>query len=94
MNGRLFPPASVEEDDVITFTEQEIDRTCRAGEEGRFGSDGPVHPQLRSADRWHHLPCMPEQGSRDPMRITPAERAAAALGCPTWELELCAECGS
>jgi hypothetical protein len=31
----LFPPASAEEDDnVITFAEQEIDHTCRAGEEG------------------------------------------------------------
>ncbi|GHA69557.1 hypothetical protein GCM10010391_64100 [Streptomyces anthocyanicus] len=27
-------------DDVITFAEQEVDRTCRAGEEGWFVSDG------------------------------------------------------
>ncbi|MFB7282399.1 hypothetical protein ACFCZV_35435 [Streptomyces hydrogenans] len=38
---------------------------------------------------------MPVQGSRDPMRITTVERApaSAALGCPPWELGLCAGCG-
>lgn len=38
---------------------------------------------------------MPVQRSRDPMRITIVERAAAsaALGCPPWGLGLCAGCG-
>ncbi|WP_107459623.1 hypothetical protein [Streptomyces colonosanans] len=32
-------PAS-EEDDVTTFAEQELDRSCREGKEGWFVSDG------------------------------------------------------
>ncbi|MFD9133699.1 hypothetical protein WBG99_18550 [Streptomyces sp. TG1A-60] len=92
----LSSPASVEEDDdVITFTEQEIDRTCRAGEEGRFGSDARPLRDFGQPTGGITLPRMPVQGSRDPMRITPVERAAAsaALGCPTWELGPCAGCG-
>lgn len=38
---------------------------------------------------------MPVQRSRNTMWITAVERAAAsaALGCPPWELGLCAGCG-
>ncbi|WP_283974182.1 hypothetical protein [Streptomyces sp. 378] len=74
-----LPPASAEEDaDVITFTEQEIDRTCPAGEEGRFGSDARPIRDFGQPTGGITLPRMPVQGSRDPMRITPVERAAAA----------------
>jgi hypothetical protein len=84
-----------EDDDVITFAEQEIDRTCRAGEEGWFVSDARPIRDLGQPTGGITLPRMPVQGSRDPMRITPVERAAAsaALGCPMWELGPCAGCG-
>ncbi|NHI08652.1 hypothetical protein STPH2_4017 [Streptomyces sp. KO7888] len=91
-----LPPAPAEEDDdVITFTAQEIDRTCRAGEEGRFVSDARLLRDLGQPTGGFTLPRMPVQGSHEAMRITPVERAAAsaALGCPTWELGPCAGCG-
>ncbi|MFF5961992.1 competence protein CoiA family protein [Streptomyces luteogriseus] len=91
-----LPSASVkEDDDVITFAEQEIDRSCRAGEEGWFVSDARPLRDLGQPTGGFTLPRMPVQGSRDPMRITPVERAAAsaALGCPMWELGPCAGCG-
>ncbi|MCX2922086.1 hypothetical protein [Streptomyces sp. NEAU-W12] len=79
------PTAPAEdEDDVMTFAEQEIDRTCRAGEGGRFVSDGRPFRDLDQPTGGFTLPRMPVQRSRDPMRITDVERAAAsaALGCP------------
>ncbi len=91
-----LPTAPAEdEDDVITFAEQEIDRTCRAGEDGWFVSDGRPLRDLDQPTGGFTLPRMPVQRSRDPMRITDVERAAAsaALGCPPWELGLCAGCG-
>ncbi|MCK7626881.1 hypothetical protein MUU72_27920 [Streptomyces sp. RS10V-4] len=91
-----LPAAPVEEeDDLITFAEQEIDRSCRAGEEGWFVSDGRPVRDLDQPTGGFTLPRMPVQRSRDPMRITTVERAAAsaALGCPPWELGLCAGCG-
>ncbi|MFG3130522.1 hypothetical protein ACGFZU_22815 [Streptomyces tendae] len=74
-------------DDVITFAEQEVDRTCRAGEEGWFVSDGRPVRGLDQSTGGFTLPRMPVKRSRDPMRITTVERAAAsaALGCPPWE---------
>ncbi|MDX2698387.1 competence protein CoiA family protein [Streptomyces ipomoeae] len=80
-----LPTAPAEdEDDVITFAEKEIDRTCRAGEEGWFVSDGRPIRDLDQPTGGFTLPRMSVQRSRDPMRITTVERAAAsaALGCP------------
>ncbi|MBU7597401.1 hypothetical protein JGS22_007085 [Streptomyces sp. P38-E01] len=90
-----LPAAPVEEtDDVITFAEQEVDRTCRAGEEGRFVSDGRLVRDFDQPTGGFTLPRMPVQRSPEPTRITAAERAAAsaALGCPPWELGPCAGC--
>ncbi|WDO07465.1 hypothetical protein ME763_18335 [Streptomyces murinus] len=78
-----LPAAPVEEeDDLITFAEQEIDRNCRAGEEGWFVSEGRPVRDLDQPTDGFTLPRMPVQRSRDPMRITTVERAAAsaALG--------------
>lgn len=82
-------------DDAITFAEQEIDRRCRAGEEGRFVSDARPIRDLGQPTGGFTLPRMPPQRSRNPMLITPVERAAvsAALGCPPWELGACSQCG-
>lgn len=84
-----------EEDDVITFAEREIDRTCRAGEEGGFAADTRPVRDLDQPTGGFTLPRMPVQRPRDLMRITDAERVAAshALGCPPWELGPCAGCG-
>ncbi|MFF4386816.1 hypothetical protein ACFY0G_08490 [Streptomyces sp. NPDC001552] len=82
------------EGDDFTFTEQEIDRTCRASEEGRFVSDARPIRDLQPTGGFA-LPRMPAQRCRNPVLITTVERAAAsaALGCPPWELGPCAECG-
>ncbi len=83
-----------EDDDVITFAEQEVDRTCRAGEDSWFISDARPLRDLDQPTGGFTLPRLPAQRSSDPTRITPVERAAAsaALGCPPWELGLCAGC--
>lgn len=83
-----------EEDDQITFAEQEIDRSCRAGEEGWFVSDTRPIRDLGQPTGGYTLPRMPLQRSVKPSLITSVERAAAsaALGCPPWELGLCAGC--
>lgn len=85
----------LEEDDEITFAEQEIDRNCRAGEEGWFVSDTRPVRDLGQPTGGFTLPQMPTQRSGAPTLILPVERAAAsaALGCPPWELGPCAECG-
>jgi hypothetical protein len=69
--------------------------SCRAGEKHGFVSDGRPVRDLDQPTGGFTLPRMPVQRSRDPMRITTVERAAAsaALGCPPWELGLCAGCG-
>lgn len=84
-----------EGDDEIAFAEQEIDRRCRAGEEGWFVSDPRPLRDLGQPTGGFTLPRMPPQRSRSPLLITPVERAAAsaALGCPPWELGPCSECG-
>ncbi|WUH92635.1 hypothetical protein OG900_22680 [Streptomyces sp. NBC_00433] len=91
-----LPAASASEnDDMITFAEQEVDRSCRAGEEGWFVSDArPVRDRSQPTGGFT-LSRMPVRRPRDPMRITHVERvaASAALGCPPWELGPCAECG-
>jgi hypothetical protein len=85
----------LEEDDQITFADQEIDRKCRAGEEGWFVSDARPIRDLGQPTGGVTLPRMPLQRSVKPTLITSVERAAAsaALGCPPWELGLCAGCG-
>jgi len=90
-----LPVAPVQEaDDWITFAEQEIDRTCRAGEEGWFVSEARPIRDPGQPTGGYTLPRMPLQRSVKPTLITPVERAAAsaALGCPPWELGLCAGC--
>ncbi|MGW3060782.1 hypothetical protein ACWC98_33360 [Streptomyces goshikiensis] len=91
-----LPEAPEQEgDDEITFAEQEIDRRCRAGEEGWFVSDPRPIRDLGQPTGGFTLPRMPPQRYRNPLLITPVERvaASAALGCPTWELGPCSECG-
>ncbi|WP_406013965.1 hypothetical protein OG520_19155 [Streptomyces sp. NBC_00984] len=83
-----------EEDDEITFAEQEIDRNCRAGEEAWFVSDARPIRDLAQPTGGFTLPRMPAQRSGNPTLISPVERAAAsaAVGCPPWDLGPCAGC--
>ncbi|MET9558813.1 hypothetical protein [Streptomyces tauricus] len=93
--GEKVPlPVAPEEDDLITFAEQEIDRTCRAGEDRRFVSDARPFRDLGQPTGGVTLPRMPLQRSVKPSLITSVERAAAsaALGCLPWDLGLCAGC--
>ncbi|MFI9239213.1 hypothetical protein [Streptomyces sp. NPDC053079] len=98
MTGQTDPLPTAEpqeQDDEITFAEQEIDRTCRAGEEGWFVSDARPVRDLGQPTGGFTLARMPAQRIMSPLLITPVERAAAsaALACPPWELGPCAECG-
>ncbi|MFI8943414.1 hypothetical protein [Streptomyces syringium] len=98
MTGRTDPLSTAEpqeRDDEITFAEQEIDRKCRAGEEGRFVSDARPVRDLGRPTGGFTLARMPTRRAGGPLLITPVERAAAstALGCSPWELGPCAECG-
>ncbi|WP_240805386.1 hypothetical protein [Streptomyces sp. A1547] len=84
-----------EADDEITFSEQEIDRSCRAGEEGWFRSDARPVRDLGQPTGGFTLARMPAQRKRRATWITQVERAAAAatLGCPPWEVGSCIGCG-
>ncbi|MFK0261010.1 hypothetical protein ACIQU1_06680 [Streptomyces angustmyceticus] len=94
VTGSGGPAPAGEDDDLVTFAEQEIDRTCRAGEGNGFPSDARPLRDLGRPTGGFTLPCLPARRSSDPTRITPVERAAAsaALGCPPWELGPCAGC--
>lgn len=87
-------PQEQETDDEITFSEQEIDRTCRAGEEGQFRSDARPVRDLGQPTGGLTLARVPAQRSRRATWITAVERAAAAsaLGCPPWEVGPCLRC--
>ncbi|MGP4115360.1 competence protein CoiA family protein [Streptomyces sp. 4N509B] len=93
---RLSTAPIDEENDEITFAEEEIDRTCRAGEESRRRSsdERPVR-DLAQPTGGVTLLRMPAWRPGNPTVITSVERAAAsaALECPPWELGPCAECG-
>ncbi|MET9292282.1 hypothetical protein [Streptomyces sp. NPDC003077] len=87
-----LPEAPAEEEgEVITFAEQEIDRTCRAGEEGRSVSDGRPLRGLGRPTGGLALPRMPVRRCRGPSRVAAVERAAAfaTLGRPPWGLGPC-----
>ncbi|WP_162929197.1 hypothetical protein [Streptomyces sp. YIM 130001] len=92
---KSLPVPEQEEGDETTFADQEIDRTCRAGDEGWFVSDSRPIRDLGQPTGGFTLPRMPARHSERPMLITSVERAAAAaaLGCTVWELGPCAECG-
>ncbi|MFG2601803.1 hypothetical protein [Streptomyces sp. NPDC048462] len=91
-----FPEAQGQgQGDGITFAQQEIDRICRADEEGWFVSDTRPIRDLGGSTGSLSLPRMLAQWSGSSTLILPVERvaASAALGCAPWELGPCAECG-
>lgn len=96
--GELPDVAPHESDDLITFAEQDIDRSCRAGEEGHpYGADPRPIRDLGQPTGGLTLPALtrPRTRAPHPMTLTASQRAAAAatLGCPPWELGPCIGCG-
>lgn len=84
-------------DDTITFAENELDRTCRAGQDSDVRSDPLVPRDLAQPTGGITLPLIPSSPRgqrRSPAYLTDAERAAAAaaIGCPPWELGPCVNC--
>ncbi len=97
LTGQWDPLPKVQEqegDDAITFSEQEIDRSCRAGEEGRFRSDPRPVRDLGQPTGGFTMARMPVRRKRSATWITQVERSAAAavLGCPPWEVGPCTRC--
>ncbi|MFI9176106.1 hypothetical protein [Streptomyces lincolnensis] len=101
MAGTTELPAepTSEPDDSVTFDEQELDRSCSAGQDTFFRSDPRPVRDLGQPTGGLTLPLLPHRptaaGSTMALTIADAERAAiaASLGCPVWEVGPCANCG-
>jgi len=99
--GEQAPPPSEEpeeEDDIVTFAEQDLDRSCRAGEEGPHLGIPRPRRDLAQPTGGLTLPVLDRpsaDGGQASSRVSRAERAAAAAlwGCPPWEIGSCAGCG-
>jgi hypothetical protein len=104
INGDPEPETPREDppDDELTFTGEELDRTCRYGEENfifndprpRRGADNDtigLHTFNEVPPRRLAIPCQTRR-----LDITSPQRAAAATehGCPIWEIGPCAGCGT
>jgi hypothetical protein len=93
--GSALPEAPVhEEDDQISFAEQEVDRTCPVGEKGWFVSDARPVRDLGRLTGGFTLAWMRFPGT---LLIMPVERAAASrrldVSPVNWGGGPCAECG-
>ncbi|MEU0646052.1 hypothetical protein [Streptomyces umbrinus] len=95
---RLPRSPSLEPEDFITFAEQELDRSCSAGQEqpSLFRIDPRPIRDLGQPTGGLTLPLPPIRTAPGGLSfVTGVERAAmaTALGCPPWELGPCAGCG-
>ncbi|MFC9067898.1 competence protein CoiA family protein [Streptomyces harbinensis] len=93
-------------DDVITFTEDDIDYTCRWGQETETRARTSPRPRRdtgqsigRTFNPATHLTVIPTQRATSTVtfsRMTSAQRAAAAAihRCQPWELGLCNGCSA
>ncbi|MGW1538559.1 hypothetical protein [Streptomyces aureus] len=97
---RLPDLPTSEPDDSITFDEQEIDRSCTAGQESpSFRSDPRPVRDLGQPTGGLTLPLLtsrrPNRDGAAALTVTGAERVAVAatLGCPVWEVGPCSRCG-
>lgn len=95
------PESSPADDEPITYTEEELDTSCRYGEENPRPHTSSPRPRrdLTSATGLHtfdHAPAQPLRAPSRPIRLqlTPSERlvAAAQLKCPPWEIGPCMLC--
>ncbi|WP_406259358.1 hypothetical protein OH779_40660 [Actinacidiphila glaucinigra] len=89
------------DDEAVTYTEQELDSSCRYGEE--FHGTGDLRPrrEMASATGLHTFDHAPDNPHRQPsrpiqLRLTPRERLVVAgqLGCPSWEVGPCMLCAA
>ncbi|MFJ9589590.1 hypothetical protein [Streptomyces acidicola] len=88
---------SEEQDDAVTFTEEELDRSCTARKETMaYRSDPRPVRDLGQPTGGLTLPLLPRSSSAEGLNVvTDVERTAvaAALGCFPWELGPCIGCG-
>ncbi|MEV4905733.1 hypothetical protein AB0N46_13895 [Streptomyces albidoflavus] len=95
------PEPSADEDEGVHYSEQEIDGSCRYGEEGRHtGSRRPVRETM-SATGLYTLDQAPDQVLLQPsrpvaLRLSARERlsVAAELKCPPWQIGPCMLCAA
>lgn len=93
------PEAGASDEDSITYTEAELDSSCRYGKEGRHTSDPRPRREMASATGLHTFDHAPHHPHRQPsrpvqLRLDPGARrvVAAELGCPPWEVGPCMLC--
>ncbi|WP_405969125.1 hypothetical protein OG496_00980 [Streptomyces sp. NBC_00988] len=95
------PESGTADDEPVTYTEQELDSSCRYGEEGPHTSSSRPHRDLNSATGLHTFDHAPDHTLLQPSRpialhLTPRERLAVAadLKCPPWEVGPCMLCAT
>ncbi|UGY94081.1 hypothetical protein [Streptomyces gobiensis] len=95
------PETGPTDEDTVTFTEEELDSSCRYGEEGSYSSDPRPQRDVTSATGLHtfdHLLGAPERMASRPVqiRLTENERRviAAKLRCHPWEIGPCVLCAT
>lgn len=95
------PESGPADEEAITYTEAELDSSCRYGEEGPHTSTPRPHRDPASATGLHTFDDAPAQPLCPPHRpiqlhLTPDERRtiAAQLRCPPWEIGPCIGCAT
>lgn len=88
-------------DEPISFTEQELDSSCRYGEPGQPVPGRRPRRDTAAATGLHtfdEAPASLYRAPRNPvqLRLTPGERGAIArqLHCPPWEIGPCIQCAT
>nr|WP_168516653.1 hypothetical protein [Streptomyces sp. S1D4-11]QIZ01274.1 hypothetical protein HEP87_56220 [Streptomyces sp. S1D4-11] len=89
------------EDEHVTYTEEEIDGSCRYGEDGPHTSSPRPLRETTSATGLHTFDQAPDHTLLQPSRpialhLSPRERLviAAELKCPPWEIGPCTLCAA
>lgn len=98
---RLEDSGDNDPDEPISFTEQELDSSCRYGEPGNITPGHRPRRDSTAAAGLHtfdHAPATLYRAPRQPvrLRLTPNERKAVSreLRCPPWEIGPCMSCGT
>lgn len=93
------PESGPADDEPITYTEQELDTSCRYGEESPETSSPRPHREMTSATGLHTFGHAPDHTLLQPsnpiaLRLSPRQRLglAAELNCPPWEIGPCILC--
>ncbi|WP_329392083.1 competence protein CoiA family protein [Streptomyces sp. NBC_01716] len=101
-DGNSAPPDSeAADDEPVTFTEEELDSSCRYGEESHHRSDPRPRRDMSSATGLHTFEHAPNEPYRIPSRpvqlqLSTRERVAVSreLNCPPWEIGPCTVCAT